>query len=87
MIFHYVPYPLTRLRFRYRYMISWPDLSQKKVAESICERVDEIHKSTGAVDEDKGHLIRVWVTLVITLPLCRGRLMTLVNSTKSWVSF
>ena len=57
------------------------------MAESICETVGEIHKSTGAVDEDKGHLIRVWVTLVITLPLCRGRLMTLVNSTKSWVSF
>ena len=57
------------------------------MAESICETVGKIHKSTGAVDEDKGHLIRVWVTLVITLPLCRGRLVTLVNSTKSWVSF
>lgn len=41
----------------------------KKVAESICETVGEVHKSTNVVHEDGGNFIRVQVTLDINLPL------------------
>lgn len=43
----------------------------KKVAKSLCETVDEVQKLTGAVDDDRGHFIRVRVLVDITLPFCQ----------------
>jgi len=59
----------------------------KKVAESLCETVGEVQKLIGAVDDEGGHFIRVRVLIDITLPLCQGRVITMDNGDKNWVSF
>lgn len=58
-----------------------------KVAEGICDIIGEINKSIGAVDDESGHFIRVWVIIDIYLPLCRGRVVNLETGEKAWVSF
>lgn len=59
----------------------------RKVVESLCEVVGEVHKTDGVVDEDGGSFFCVRVVVDTTLPLCRGRVITLPNGSKSWVSF
>ena len=51
----------------------------KKIAENLCDTVGEVQKSDDAVDDEGGHFIRVRVSVDVTLPLCRGRLITLEN--------
>ncbi|KAL0014215.1 hypothetical protein SO802_001284 [Lithocarpus litseifolius] len=60
---------------------------KRKVAEEICDTIGEVQKSTGAVDEEGGHFIRVCVLIDISLPLCRGRLITAENGGKIWIRF
>ena len=59
----------------------------KTVAESLCEIVGEVQKSTDDVDDEDGHFIRVRVLIDVTLPLCRGRLITMENGVKNWIRF
>ncbi|KAK9996626.1 hypothetical protein SO802_021312 [Lithocarpus litseifolius] len=59
----------------------------REVAESICDIVGEVCRSIGGVEEDGGRFMRVKVTLDTSLPLCHGRLITLGNGNKHWVSF
>ena len=59
----------------------------REVAESICESVGVVCHSNAGVEADGGRFIRVKVSLDISLPLCRGRLITLDNGKKHWVSF
>lgn len=59
----------------------------KEVAENICDIIGEVHKSTDVVTNEGGHFIRVQVMIDITLPLCRGRVITLENGLKHWVQF
>lgn len=59
----------------------------KEVAESICDFVGAVYRSIGGVEVDGGKFIHVKVSLDISLPLCRGRLITLENGNKHWVSF
>ena len=58
----------------------------KDVAESLCEVVGEVQKSTKVVDNEGGYFIRVRVLIDVTLPLCRGRVITMENGEKNWVS-
>lgn len=53
----------------------------------LCETVGEVQNSTGAMDEDSGSFFRVRVVEDITSPLCRGRVITLSSSEKTWVNF
>ena len=57
------------------------------MARGICEPIGDVHKSTGAINEDGGNFIWVRVTLDVSLPLCRGRGITLENVDKAWVFF
>ena len=36
-------------------------------------------KTTGGVDDYGGHFMRIRITINITLPLCQGRVVTLVS--------
>ena len=58
-----------------------------KVAEGICDTVGVVQKSSKAVDDEGGYFIRVRVSINITFPLCRGRVITLENGEKHWVNF
>ena len=57
------------------------------MAENLCEIVGDIQRSNGAVDEDGGSFFRVRVMLDVTLPLCRGRVITLPRGEKRWIRF
>ena len=59
----------------------------REMVENLCEVVGEIQKTDGAMDEDGGSFFRVRMVVDITLPLCRGRVITLPNGNKSWVQF
>ena len=39
------------------------------------------------VDKDGGNFFRVRVVVDISLPLCRGRIITLPNGNKNWIKF
>ena len=54
----------------------------RKAAKEICDTIEEVQKSTSTVDEESGHFIRVQVLIDISLPLCRGRLITMENGGK-----
>ena len=59
----------------------------KKIVENLCETVGEVQKLVDAVDDEGGHFIRVRVSVDVTLPLCRGQLITMENGTKHWIRF
>ncbi|XP_075663122.1 uncharacterized protein LOC142632636 [Castanea sativa] len=59
----------------------------KSVTESICESVGKVCRTIDGADEEGGSFMRVKVVLDISLPQCRGRLITLENREKSWVRF
>ena len=59
----------------------------KTVAVSICDTAGKVCRSIGGVDEEGSSFMRVKVTLDISLPLCRGRLITSENGEKRWVRF
>ena len=54
----------------------------KEVAENICDIIGEVQKSVDVVTDEGGHFIRVRVMIDNTLPLCRGRVITLENGSK-----
>ena len=65
-----------------------PTSSQiRKVAKSLCDTVEDIQKSNGTMDEDGGIFFWVRITIDITFPLCRGRVITLPSGEKRWVKF
>ena len=59
----------------------------RKVVEKLCDTVGEVQKSIGAVDDDGGSFFRVPVLVDVTLLLCRRRVISLPNGSKSWVNF
>ena len=59
----------------------------RKVAKKLCDIVGDVQKSIGSVDDDGGSFFQVRVMVDITLPLCRGRVISLTNGSKSWVNF
>ena len=61
--------------------------SNKEVAEQICSVMGTILQPEKENECDGGSFIRVRVSLNISLPLCRGRRITLDNDEVHWVSF
>ena len=59
----------------------------REVTENICDTVGTVCRSIGGVDEDGGRFMRVKVKLDISLPLCRGRVVTFESGKKIWVNF
>ena len=59
----------------------------REVVEQICEAMATVIQPENPNECDGGSFIRVRVALNITLPLCRGRHLTLENDEAYWVSF
>ncbi|KAL0011141.1 hypothetical protein SO802_006249 [Lithocarpus litseifolius] len=59
----------------------------REVAEQICEAIGSIIHPTDASNINGGSFIRVRVRVDISLPLYRGRLITLEDGKEHWVSF
>ena len=59
----------------------------REIAGQICEAIGTIIHPSDAPDSDGGSFIRVRVLVDISLPLCRGRLITLEDGREHWVSF
>ena len=57
------------------------------MVEQICEAIGSIIHPPDALDSDGGSFIRVKVLVDISLPLCKGRLITLEDRREQWVSF
>ena len=59
----------------------------REVAEQICSSIGSIIHPPGVSDEIGGGFIRVRVSIDISQPLCRGRLITLDDGKEHWVAF
>ncbi|KAL0000877.1 hypothetical protein SO802_014658 [Lithocarpus litseifolius] len=59
----------------------------RAVAEKICGILGTVTKPTGDMDVEGDGFIRVRVTVDISKPLCRGRVISLKNGKELWVSF
>ena len=53
----------------------------------ICEVVGEVARPTETRLFDAGNFIRLQVSIDTSLPLCRGRLISLHDGKQIWVSF
>ena len=60
---------------------------KKEVVENICDTIGEVIRSIGVTTEESGSFFSVRIAMDITQPLCRGRVITLENDSKSWVVF
>ena len=58
-----------------------------EAAEKICGGVGEVIKQSDSKVYDGGNFIRVKVSIDITMPLCRGRIIKLKDDKQVWVSF
>ena len=58
-----------------------------KAAEKIRELVGKIIPSTDPAEMEGGNFIRICVEMDVSLPLCRGQVMSMEKGKKSWVTF
>ena len=58
-----------------------------KAVEKICEVVGQIVHSTDLAETEGGNFMRIRVEMDVSLPLCRGRVVSMENGKKSWVTF
>ncbi|KAL0006361.1 hypothetical protein SO802_013922 [Lithocarpus litseifolius] len=59
----------------------------RRVAEEICEVVGVVDRTTSTDEMEGGNFMRVRVSVDISLPLCRGRVLSLDEGSEVWVSF
>ena len=54
-----------------------------KVADNICDTIGRVVRSIGDETEEVGSVIQVRIKIDISLPLCRGRVITIESGEKS----
>ena len=54
-----------------------------KVAGNICDAIGKVVRSIGAETKEVGSFIQVRIKIDISLPLCRGRVITVESGEKS----
>lgn len=57
------------------------------VAEELCEVIGEVDQDSRNVEVEGGSFIRVCVRVDISIPLCRGRVLSIEDGKEGWVSF
>ena len=57
------------------------------VAEDLCDAVGKVDRSTSDVEVDRGSFFRVRVRVDISIPLCRGRVLSIEDEAEHWVTF
>ena len=57
------------------------------MAEKICEVVGQVIHSNNLVKIEGGNFMRIRVGLDVSLSLCRGRVVSLENRKKTWITF
>ncbi|XP_075652402.1 uncharacterized protein LOC142622758 [Castanea sativa] len=58
-----------------------------RAAEKICEILGTVLPSTNPKETEGGSFVRIKVSLDVTIPLCRGRLVSIGRDKEVWVSF
>ena len=58
-----------------------------KAAEKICEVVGQVIHSDNPAETEGGNFMRLRIGLDVTLPLCRGRVVSLEKGKKTWITF
>ena len=81
------PLDLKKVTFQVQVFDILVRFRNRKVVEQICEAIGSIIHPPDALDSDGGSFIRVKVLVDISLPLCKGRLITLEDRREQWVSF
>ena len=59
----------------------------REVAKELCEAIGVVDRNCKDEEVDGGSFIRVRVRVDITLPLCRGRVLSFEDEEERWVSF
>ena len=59
----------------------------REVAEELCEAIGVVDRNSKDEEVDGGSFIRVRVRVDISVPLCRGRLLSIEDEEELWVSF
>ena len=84
--------PIRELSFTWTAMwVQIHDISfrylNRRVAEEICEVVGVVDRTTSTDEMEGGNFMRVRVSIDISLPLCRGRILSLEDGGEVWVKF
>ena len=59
----------------------------KKISEQLCEAIGEVNEGITEAESEGDNFMRVRVTIDITQPLCRGRVVLLDSGKELWVHF
>uniref|UniRef100_A0A7N2MGE8 DUF4283 domain-containing protein n=1 Tax=Quercus lobata TaxID=97700 RepID=A0A7N2MGE8_QUELO len=59
----------------------------KKIAEQLCEAIGEVNKEIAEAESEGDNFMRVQVTIDITQPLSRGKVVLLDSGKELWVHF
>ena len=59
----------------------------REVAEDLCEAVEVVNRDSIITDVDRRCVMRIRVRVDVSLPLCQGRICSLENGSRGWVSF
>ncbi|XP_075663044.1 uncharacterized protein LOC142632548 [Castanea sativa] len=60
---------------------------RRKIAEQLCEAIGEVNVGTDEAEIEGDNFMRVRVTIDISQPLCRGRVISLDSGKDLWVPF
>ena len=60
---------------------------KRDVAEEICEVVGVVDRSPKDSEVESGSFLRIRVSVDVSLPLCRGRIISMEDGIENWVTF
>ena len=60
---------------------------KQDVAEEICEVVGVVDRSPKDSEVESGSFLRIRVSVDVSLPLCRGRIISMEDGIENWVTF